>query len=66
MTGNAKRPGFKLLPLLLHRRAASRLLLAAALVPAIAVWGTARAGGPQGQITWGIHVTMAPTWFDPA
>src|SRR5262249_6694009 len=28
--------------------------------------GTARAGGPQGQLTWGIHVTLAPTWFDPA
>ena len=21
---------------------------------------------PQGQLTWGIHVSMAPTWFDPA
>src|SRR5947207_15561156 len=21
---------------------------------------------PQGQLTWGIHVTLAPTWFDPA
>src|SRR6516164_9127708 len=24
------------------------------------------AAGPQGQLTWGIHVSMAPTWFDPA
>jgi peptide/nickel transport system substrate-binding protein len=22
--------------------------------------------GPQGQLTWGIHVSLAPTWFDPA
>ena len=21
---------------------------------------------PQGQLTWGIHVSLAPTWFDPA
>src|SRR5712691_4295473 len=26
----------------------------------------ARAAGPQGQLTWGIHVSLAPTWFDPA
>ena len=21
---------------------------------------------PQGQLTWGVHVSLAPTWFDPA
>ncbi|MGE5268946.1 MAG: ABC transporter substrate-binding protein [Thiohalocapsa sp.] len=26
----------------------------------------AAAGGPQGQLTWGLHVSLAPTWFDPA
>ncbi len=26
----------------------------------------ARAAGPQGQLTWGIHVSLAPSWFDPA
>jgi peptide/nickel transport system substrate-binding protein len=26
----------------------------------------ARAAGPQGQLSWGIHVSLAPTWFDPA
>jgi len=26
----------------------------------------ARAGGPQGELRWGVHVTLAPTWFDPA
>src|SRR6266581_831591 len=26
----------------------------------------ARAAGPAGQLTWGIHVSLAPTWFDPA
>src|SRR6266705_4901772 len=28
--------------------------------------GLALAAGPQGQLTWGIHVSLAPTWFDPA
>jgi peptide/nickel transport system substrate-binding protein len=28
--------------------------------------GAAAAAGPQGQLTWGIHVSLAPTWFDPA
>jgi peptide/nickel transport system substrate-binding protein len=38
-------------------------LAAGALVagsPAAAV------AGPQGQLTWGVHVSLAPTWFDPA
>src|SRR6266513_5502459 len=26
----------------------------------------ARAVEPQGQLTWGVHTTLAPTWFDPA
>jgi peptide/nickel transport system substrate-binding protein len=21
---------------------------------------------PEGQMTWGVHITLAPTWFDPA
>src|SRR5215813_9432660 len=26
----------------------------------------AQKGEPSGQMTWAIHVTIAPTWFDPA
>ena len=26
----------------------------------------ARAAAPQGQLTWAIHVSLAPLWFDPA
>src|SRR5947209_3661497 len=26
----------------------------------------ARAAAPEGQLTYGIHVSLAPTWFDPA
>src|SRR5262245_17715197 len=28
--------------------------------------GSAGAGQPQGQVTWGVHVSLAPTWLDPA
>jgi hypothetical protein len=26
----------------------------------------AAASAPVGQLTWGVHVSLAPTWFDPA
>ena len=45
------------------------LLAATALglvgAPAMAP-GLARAAGAQGQLTWGLHVSLTPTWFDPA
>lgn len=28
--------------------------------------GVARAGAPAGRLTWAIHVSLAPAWFDPA
>jgi peptide/nickel transport system substrate-binding protein len=28
--------------------------------------GAARAGGPEGRLTWAVHVSLAPVWFDPA
>jgi peptide/nickel transport system substrate-binding protein len=27
---------------------------------------TPAAAAPEGQLTWAVHVTLAPTWFDPA
>ena len=32
------------------------------------VWSAApaSAASPEGQVTWGVHVSLAPTWFDPA
>src|SRR5213594_2543269 len=24
------------------------------------------AAGPEGQMTWAVHISLAPTWFDPA
>jgi hypothetical protein len=26
----------------------------------------AQKGTPTGQMTWAVHITLAPTWFDPA
>src|SRR6516164_4852933 len=43
-----------LAPLALALALGSELLA----VPALAA--------PEGQMTWGIHVSLAPTWFDPA
>ena len=28
--------------------------------------GPAKAAAPEGQLTWGVHISLAPTWFDPA
>jgi len=46
------------------------LLAATALGLVAGAPGLARAAappnGPQGQLVWGIHVSLAPTWFDPA
>jgi peptide/nickel transport system substrate-binding protein len=37
------------------------------LVLAILAGGVATvAAAPEGQVTWGIHVSLVPTWFDPA
>ena len=42
------------------------LLGAIAVLVAIAVAPVASHAAPEGQITWGVHITLAPTWFDPA
>src|SRR5436190_15999210 len=39
-------------------RAGVLLLLLSAASPALAA--------PEGQVTWAVHITLAPTWFDPA
>ena len=35
--------------------------LAAASAPRLAA-----AAGPQGELSWGVHVSLSPVWFDPA
>jgi peptide/nickel transport system substrate-binding protein len=42
------------------------LLAASALGLVAGAPGIARAAAPQGQLTYGIHVSLAPAWFDPA
>src|SRR4029077_14137258 len=42
------------------------LIAATALGLVAGAPGLARAAGPQGQLSWSIHVSLAPTWFDPA
>ncbi len=42
------------------------LLAATALGLVVGAPAIARAAGPQGQLTWGIHVSLSPVWFDPA
>src|SRR5712691_6398973 len=42
----------------LRRTASALLVLLAVATPA--------AAAPEGQLTWGVHISLAPTWFDPA
>src|SRR5262245_59134842 len=48
------------------RRLRATIWAALALALAIAAPGVARSSSPEGQLTWGVHVSLAPTWFDPA
>ena len=43
-----------------------RWLLALVLVPALIGMPDEASAAPEGQMTWAIHVSLAPTWFDPA
>ncbi len=37
-----------------------------ALVVLAPLWAPAAGAAPEGEVTWGVHISMAPTWFDPA
>ncbi|MDE3158066.1 MAG: hypothetical protein KGM92_04785, partial [Acidobacteriota bacterium] len=47
-----------------HAGGATRryILALAVLVLMVAAPGHARAGGPERQLTWGVHISLAPTW----
>src|SRR5712692_8903068 len=47
-----------------HRRALVPTLVALLLV--LVALPTAAVAAPEGQLTWAVHVSLAPTWFDPA
>ena len=46
-----------------HARGLFATLLIAAIIVA---WALPGAAAPEGQMTWAVHVSLAPTWFDPA
>jgi peptide/nickel transport system substrate-binding protein len=44
-----------------------RGLFTAVLIAGVAAIGPAPSdAAPEGQMTWGVHISLAPTWFDPA
>jgi peptide/nickel transport system substrate-binding protein len=44
-----------------------RVLFIAMLVVLISIIGASAGGAaPEGQMTWAVHISLAPTWFDPA
>src|SRR3989449_598729 len=74
--GTHKPLAFRLSSFLLRRKpkhggswthtAPRRLVGLVALTLMFGTAGSADAGSPQGQLTWGVHISLAPTWFDPA
>jgi peptide/nickel transport system substrate-binding protein len=44
----------------------THVLALAALSLIVGAPDPAKAAGPEGQLTWGVHISLAPTWFDPA
>ena len=52
---------------MIRRSFALTVLVALALLSCVLAGpGAALAAGPAGQLTWAVHVSLAPTWFDPA
>jgi hypothetical protein len=43
-----------------------RDLLGVAVGGMVAGMPLAHAAAPHGQLTWGVHISLAPTWLDPA
>src|SRR6058998_3853133 len=44
-----------------------RAIAATLCIAMILAGGAAPAtAAPEGQMTWGVHISLAPTWFDPA
>src|SRR5437867_5574329 len=41
-------------------------LAALLLLATLTVAPSPAAGGPEGRMTWAVHISLAPTWFDPA
>ncbi len=61
--GNDKKIGIEGVSTRLTRRELMALTAFGVVAGAAA---PAEAAAPAGQLTWGVHVSLAPTWFDPA
>src|SRR5262245_29103893 len=48
-----------------HRRSSSLAVIVVVLLLS-AVADAPAAAAPAGQLTWAVHISLAPTWFDPA
>jgi peptide/nickel transport system substrate-binding protein len=49
-----------------HTELTRRGLIALSALGVVAPGGAALARAPDGQLTWAVHISLAPTWFDPA
>src|SRR5256712_10655459 len=43
-----------------------RLRLAVGVLSALIAVVPVAAAAPEGRLTWGVHISLAPPWFDPA
>src|SRR2546428_11570987 len=50
----------------MRRETMPRVRFAACALVALLCVAPAAAAAPEGQLTWGVHISLAPTWFDPA
>src|SRR5262245_2928573 len=54
-------------PLVLAEHCSRRHVIAfLALTLALGISDPSSAAKSEGQLTWGVHISLAPTWFDPA
>ena len=42
------------------------VVLAVAVVVLVAGFAASVGAAPEGEVTWAVHVSLAPAWFDPA
>ena len=45
---------------------ARRLVIASLLLLTTIIGTSPATAAPEEQLTWGVHISLAPTWFDPA
>src|SRR5713226_4841537 len=50
----------------MRRETMPRVRFAACALVALLAVAPAAAAAPEGQLTWGVHISLAPTWFDSA